>query len=256
VLGATARQRTTPSILGTGLYGLLCLGPVASLNRQPIRIGSWPLLLPLALLFLPGSPFRAVHHPYRMVAFLLPLLALICAEGVARLPPILRWGAPLVLFGEWLLVSPAPWPVATTPIVPTQVLADVSGDGAILDFPPDRTDANRWYALAQVRHGRPIAYGLSQFLSKPLLKDPMIAEAIGALDDPAGRAKNRDVPFYGDVTLTPEGESTRLSEHGFDTLLLHEQFLSGPEKEALQVIFEKWLGPPAASRDGVIAWTF
>ena len=255
-LGATARSRNSPSVLGTGLYGLFCLGPAASFNRQPLHVGSWPLLLPLALLYLPGSPFRAVHHPYRMVAFLLPLLALMAAEGTARLPRFVRWLAPALLFGECLFISPAPWPIATTPILPTEVLDLAPGQGAILDFPPDRTDANRSYALAQVRHGRPIAYGLSQFLSEPLRQDPMVAEALRALEDPVRRARNRDVPFYGPVLLAAEGDSTHLSEYGFDTVLLHERFLSVSEKEALEVIFEKWLGPPTASQDGVVAWTF
>ena len=244
-------QGLTKATLG---YGVLCLGPVLSFNRKPVYLGSQRLFLPLALLFIPGSPFASVHHPYRMVAFLLPLLGLLAAEGLPHLPRLVRWGAPIALLAEWLLVSPAPWPVATTPVTPTAVLEKLEGDGAILDWPPDRTTANRAYLLAQVHHGRPIPYGPARFLSETLRADPLVAELLENLEDPVGRARGRDVPFMGTVLLAPVGKATRLRSHGFDTVLLHRRYLSENELALATATLTEWLGEVDADVEGVLGW--
>jgi hypothetical protein len=189
-----------------------------------------------------------------MVAFLLPLLGLLAAEGLPHLPRAVRWGAPIALLAEWLLVSPAPWPVATTPVTHTAVLEKLEGDGAILDWPPDRTTANRAYLLAQVHHGRPIPYGPARFLSEALRADPLVAELLQHLDDPVGRARGRDVPFMGTVLLAPVGEASRLRSHGFDTVLVHRRYLSENELALATATLTEWLGEVDADVDGVLGW--
>jgi len=189
------------------------------------------------------------------VAFLLPLLGLLAAEALAHLPHWARWIAPFALLGEWLLVSPAPWPVSTTPIASVAVLAELNGDGAILDWPPDRTTANRAYLLSQVRHGRSIPYGLGQFLSITLRQDPLVSKLLSDLEDPADRARSRDVPYMGRVLLVPTGETTRLRSHGFDTVLLHRNFLSEKELELATATLTEWLGEVDASADDVLGWS-
>ena len=245
VFGAV-RARPRKLTRATLAYGVLCLGPVLSFNRKPVYLGSQRLFLPLALLFIPG---------YRMVAFLLPLLGLLAAEALAHLPHWARWIAPFALLGEWLLVSPAPWPVSTTPIASVAVLAELNGDGAILDWPPDRTTANRAYLLSQVRHGRSIPYGLGQFLSITLRQDPLVSKLLSDLEDPADRARSRDVPYMGRVLLVPTGETTRLRSHGFDTVLLHRNFLSEKELELATATLTEWLGEVDASADDVLGWS-
>ena len=101
------RRRWGPLTLG---LGLLALGPalcVAGARLTP---------LPLALLYLPGSPFSLLHHPYRLVAALLPLLALFAAAGLRRAPGWVLGAALTGMLAETVLASPAPWPVATTRI--------------------------------------------------------------------------------------------------------------------------------------------
>ncbi|MCB9758340.1 MAG: hypothetical protein H6739_00730 [Alphaproteobacteria bacterium] len=254
LLGALGTPRGRSVAPTAGLYAALALGPVASWGRAPLRVGGAPLLLPLAALYLPGSPFAVVHHPYRMVAFLLPLLALLVAAGLHRLPLAIAAPLPALMLIETLFASPAPWPAPVTPLPSVAAVRSVEADGALLDWPPDATAGNRRYLMAQVAHGRPIAAGVNTFLSETLRRDPLVASLLRALEDPVARARNRDVPYAGPVVLPAEGRATRLGALGFGHVAVHDDLLSPLELERTHRLLRRALGAPVAQADGVVIY--
>jgi hypothetical protein len=248
--GAQLREQRA----GTAAFATFALGPALSVGRVPIQLGAVAVLLPLALLYLPGSPFRWVHHPYRMAAFALPLLGIWAAVGAARLPRIVRWGAPVMILAETLLISPVPWPLATSPTQAPAILDRFEGGGAVLDLPPDGTVGNRRALLVQPDHGRAIAYGPNVFLTQDLARDPLVHEVVRALDDPRARARNRDIPPHGPVLGRPRHGASRLAEMGFEVVLLHRDLCSPAEAMRIAQILESWLGPAVETRNNVTAW--
>lgn len=254
LLGALRSDRLRELRAGAASFALFCLGPALSVGRVAVRLGPWPVLLPLALLYTPGSPFRWVHHPYRLAAFLVPVVGVWVALGAARLPRPLRWALPALILAETLVLSPAPWPLSTTRAAAPAVLAEVGGQGAILDLPPDATSANRSYTLAQPHHGRGIAYGPNVFLTEDLARDPLVAQVLQSLDDPHRRARNRDVPARGGPPPRPRAGDTRLGDWGFDTVLMHRRWMTPREQERVESVLREWLGPPLAERGSVVAW--
>ena len=49
-----------------GVVMVLALGPTLAFNRDLVFVSGHTIPLPASLLYLPGSPFRFVHHPFRM----------------------------------------------------------------------------------------------------------------------------------------------------------------------------------------------
>ncbi len=234
-------------------YALFTLGPRLCVDGQLMSWGGGAVPLPLAALYVPGSPFRFVHHPYRMVAFLIPLLALLAAWAARRLPRPAVAGLAVAALLEATLVSPAPWPLATTRVETPAVYADLPA-GPVLDWPPDATTWNRRYALWQVTHGRPIAYGVNTFVTDELLSDPLIQRLLRELSNPNARARNRDVPYNGRLLRPPQGSSTRLAAQGFRSLLVHRAALSVGEFDRLRPILVEEFGEPASEDETTAAW--
>lgn len=227
-------------------FGAFALGPVLSWNRVVVRVLGVAVLLPMALFYLPGSPLRFVHHPYRIDAFVLPFLALFTAAGACALPRWLGMAVAPILLAEALWLSPAPWPIARTPVQAPGLAATLEGDGALLDWPPDATVANRAYLMAQVQHGRPIAAGVNSFLSDTLLRDPLVNRLVRALDAPQRRARNRDVPPAGPVVLPPNAGESQLAARGFGWIVVHNAHLSDGERSRTHRVARAALGPPVA----------
>ena len=250
--GLWRRPETRRLLLPVGLYGLLCLGPEARVADHFVGTEAFTLPLPLRLAYLEGSPLAWIHHPYRMVALLVPLLALLAALALRSLP---RWAAGVaVALGlvEALARSPAPWPVPTTPTASPPPLTE--GVGAVLDWPPDATDWNRRYLRWQLDHGRPIAYGVNVFLPEPLRQDPLIADLLHLLDDPAGRARNRDIPLSGPLHLGPPPGPSGLAAMGFEVLLLHHSAFEPGELERSTARIQRELGEPSQRGQDWTAW--
>lgn len=241
--------------LAAGLYGVLALGPALSWDGRPVTLGGRTVPLPLALAYLaPGSPFGFVHHPYRMVAFVTPLVAALAALGAATLPRVLRWAAAPLLLLEALGLSPAPWPVVRTPWEPDPIYAALDSPGAVLDWPPDMSAGNRRYLIEQIGHRRGVATGVTIFLHERLREDPLVHTLLRALEDPAARARDRDVPHRGRVVLRPRPGPSALRELGFGWVVLHDEELSPRELERARTLLERALGEPAAQADGDLAW--
>jgi len=234
VVGLLRRPGMRRDLRGAAWFGVLALGPALSWNRMPIRLGTLPLLLPFALLY--ATPADFIHHPYRIAAFVMPLLALFAALGVSALPRIAGLAAPAVVLIEFLFLSPGPWPVAVTPMP-----AAIELEGPRLDWPPDASAANRAYLLAQTGHGQPIPYGINVFLGASIAEAPAVQDALEVLDVEA-RSANRDVP--GRFQLPAAGEG--LDQQGIAWVVVHPEFLSADEAEATRAVFTRHYGPPTS----------
>jgi hypothetical protein len=250
------RHRTLrPHRWGVLVFGVFAMGPALAWGGELVMLGPEPLSLPLAVLYrLPFSPWELVHHPYRMTAFLVPLLALGAAAAVSRLPRWVAWGAlPLVLL-ENLLLSPAVWPLPVTEAEPPAVYQRLPGPGGVFDWPPDATTQNRRYQLWQVQHERAVPYGVNVFLREPLMRDPLVAELLEALEDPAARVRNRDVPYPPHFPAPKPGGWSSLGEIGLSWFVLHPQALSATELRTTRRSLNAWLGEPVMQDPAWEVW--
>lgn len=237
----------------TAAYAILTLGPRLCVDGQLVSWGGGAVPMPLALLYVPGSPFRFVHHPYRMVAFLVPLLALLAAFAARRLPrPAIAALAGVALL-ESVALSPAPWPLASTKVEVPAIYADLPA-GPVLDWPPDATLWNRRYAMWQTRHTRPIAYGVNTFLPRELLGVPLVQRMLRELMNPTARAKNRDVPYAGKLFTAPTGGVKELGTLGYVAVVLHRAAMSGGEHDRARNILLEVAGSPIAETETETAW--
>ena len=235
------------------IFGLMLLGPRLCVEGNLPRWGRGSVPLPLAIFYIPGSPFRFVHHPYRLVAFAMPLLGMLAAAGALRLP---RWARPVAagaILAETLVLSPAPWPLATASVVPPDVYDDAPA-GPVLDWPPDATTWNRQYALWQVTHHRPIAYGVNAFLPVVGRQDPLVYRMLAELRALERRAKNRDVAFVGKLRLFPAEDAPGLAGLGYRAIVLHREAMSTSEWTGTSELLRRELGAPALETEGESVW--
>ncbi len=234
-------------------YFAFALGPRLAFAKQVVTVLGASVLLPLGYLSFPGSPFGLVHQPYRMVAFLLPVLGLAAARGALRLP---GWARPVVavaVLAEVLLLSPAPWPLATRPAPSADAYAGI--DGPVLDWPPDASQLNRDYLVSATVHGQAVPYGVNVFLPERLRQDPLVIELLRALNDLDGRARNRDVLFAGSVLQEPATAESALREIGIRHVLVHKDSLDDREWGRTRRALTGALGEPVREDVDTALWT-
>ena len=227
-------------------YAVLALGPRLSIARW-MPFGGW-ILLPLALLYVPYSPFRWVHHPYHMVMFVWISSIPLVVYAVKQLPTW-GWCVVLCLTGVETQTGSVPYP-----FVRTQFVEDCSVEGARLDFPPDHSTANRQYLIQQLRHREPIAYGVNQWMPDSVFTDPGMQRWLRLLDDPIRRSQNRDQPPQHISWPTVSRESNQLDSLGFEWLVVHLSFLSTSEIERLRPILRDELGEASIESD--VLWVY
>jgi len=237
----------------TALYGLMALGPRLALGKRVLMVGGVSVLLPLSLLYFPGSPFRAIHQPYRMAAMLIPLLAIPAAAAAARLPKPAAALAGAVMLAEALLISPASWPLAVGALEPPPVYAALEA-GPVLDWPPDASTWNRDYLLWQTEHQRPIPYGVNVFLPTALRETALVDKLLNALEAPDERARNRDVPFEGELFLEVDAEGADLAGLGFRYVVVHKAALSRLEWRRTWSLLVQALGDPITDSSEIAVW--
>ena len=229
---------------------VLALGPTLIINGSVAQLFRTPVPLPGRLLYFPGSPFHSVHHPYRMVALTLPLLGMLAAIGASRW----RWGwalAPLILVESWCL-SPAPFPLAGTPPGAPTIYA-LAPDGPVFDIPPDLRGPNRWYVLWSLEHGRPVPYGVANWLSRSLRADTEVQSLLASIDV-RRRAINRDVPLRSDPWLAPVDHGG-LRGLGFRSVVVHGRWLDEAERSAIGAWLTQRFGAPIPGEDETWLWT-
>ncbi len=235
------------------LAGLLALGPSLHWRGQPVRLGEQFVPLPAALLWLPGSPFNAVHHPYRLTVLPMLVLAAAAADALRRRPALALAAAAAVL-GETLLVSPGAGP---TPTASLAGVAELPEAGGVLDLPPDfRSDNRRWMGLQAV-HGHPIAYTINVFLPAPFRANRLYQSAMGCLAQAGRHTIARDArPPLGvwlrkdSVQTVPEGVA-ELRGWGFRYVVLHGDVLADKELACLHALLAEGGATELPGRPGL-----
>ncbi len=256
-LGAAARGRPALPWVGAGLAcAVAALGPWLFWDGDWLRLADGRRLqLPWAALqgLMPGL---AMTHPLRLAVPTLVLVAAFAARGAeARVPA--RWlpGVVLVVLLDGLLLSGAPWPVATSPFHPPAAYAAMARgphdpvEDAILDLPTDAgaTMGTSRYLLYQSFHGRPVPYGPDARASTSALLPVPAFRRLAAL---CRRRPDEDRRLQ----LGRAGGDTRLvglRRKGVRWIVLHHDI--DPEvAPALEAEIAGELGP--GSRDGTVTW--
>lgn len=217
------------------LAGVLALGPSLHWRGQPVKVGGHFVPLPAALLYLPGSPFRAVHHPYRLTVLPLLVLAAAAADALRRRPGVALSAASLAL-GETLLVSPGHWPIDTASLAGVATLPEAGG---VWDLPSDFRALNRRWMGLQAVHGRPIPYTINVFLPAPWRGNQAYQTVMECLDHAAHATIARDArPPLGvwllhDSPQTLEQGIAELRGWGIRYVVVHEEVLETREAQCL-----------------------
>lgn len=252
-----ALLRPRPAWLGAALLcAITALGPWLSWGGSWVELGGERLPLPFRLLQL-LSP-AGLTHPGRLVAPALAIVAGLAGGGADRLAAALgaRRGLALALVPavalDGLLLSGAPWPVATAPAGIPAVYAEIraeAGEGVLLDLPTDvgATMATSRYLYWQTAHGRPIPYAPDARASTARLIDDPSFRALAALcrrraDEAAVTGLDRVEPG----ALAPE----RLRDRGVRWIVLHPT-LDPEVAPGLEAALRAALGPPRAVGDAL-----
>lgn len=192
--------------------GVLALGPTLHWRGQPVQVAGQVVPLPAALLYVPGSPFRAVHHPYRLVVLPMLVLAAAAADAVRRRPAVALAGAAAV-FAEVILVSPGGWPVPSAPLGEALVLPE---PGGVWELPPDFRALNRKWLGRQAVHQRPVPYTVNVFLPASWRQNAAYQAVMGCLRNPERRTIARDA--RPPLAIWLEGGSPQTLAQGVDEL--------------------------------------
>ena len=233
------------------LAGVLALGPSLHWRGQPVRVGERFVPLPAALLWLPGSPFNAVHHPYRLTV--LPMLVLAAAAAAAlRNRPRLALVAGAAVLGETLFVSPGAGP---TPTASLDGAPELPEPGGVFDLPPDfRAHSRRWMGLQAV-HGQPIAYTINVFLPAPFRSNRIYQASMDCLTQGFRYTVARDArPPLGawlvnDSRQTPAEGVAELRDWGFRYVVVHTDVLSQAEVTCLRELLSSGGGTELPGRE-------
>jgi hypothetical protein len=200
------------------------------------------------------APGLAVTHPLRLAVPALAAVAGLAAVGAARLAPGRRALAlaGLVLL-DGLLLSGAPWPLATADARPPEALAALArpagappGEAAVLDLPTDvgATMATSRYLWWQAFHGHPIVYGPDARAStSPLIHDPAFRTLAAASTRRSDEAHRLQLGGASDRAATRS-----LRDIGIRWVVVHHD-LDPAAGEKLRAILEPELGPGTRTGD-------
>ncbi len=212
------------------LAGILALGPTLHVDSKPVRVGGQIVPLPAALLYIPGSPFRGVHHPYRLT--ILPLLVLAAAASALGKRPRLAMAASAAVLADTWFVSPASGSLATASVADPDVLPEPGGRW---DFPPEYRDRNRQWLGLQAVHGREVPYTLNVFLPRPWRENATYQGLMACLDDPRTHTVSRDghPPLQAwlvqDTVQGPAEGIEQLKSWGIRYVVVHDDLLAPGE---------------------------
>ena len=187
--------------LPLALTGLVALGPTLAFHQQLVLVDGHTVPLPAALLYFPGSPFRLVHHPFRLVVLPMLFMGLAAARATSGRPRLALALAAGVL-AETLWVSPGTFPIptadATAPALTTALRDDPAVHG-VFDFPPDHRALNRRYEALATVHGKRIPYGVNVYLPDALRGNGFVRAMMGCLKRPA----RTSIPREGGPPVEP-----------------------------------------------------
>ncbi len=220
------------------------------------------------------APGLAVTHPLRLAVPALAAVAGLAAVGAARLVPGRR---ALLLAGlvlaDGLVLSGAPWPIATADATPPAALEDLAreaallpGDTAVLDLPTDagETMATSRYLWWQTAHGQPIVYGPDARAStSPLIHEPTFRTLAAAstrrtdeadrlqLEGAGERIATRSLRDMGIRWIVVHHDLDPEAGERLDTLLTDE--LGAGARTGSTTVWDLGAPPPANRRRGLTA---
>lgn len=246
ILGALGAWSVREDRRRLALALILAAGPVLCWDGQVTRIP-----LPSALLYLPGSPFSLLHHPYRWVAVLLLVLAVPATRTLARAP---RWILPFLALAlaESLFASGARWPVPTmdarVPTPVTRLAGDVDVRG-VWSFPPGGHVENRRWELLAATHAKAMPYGVNSVLPDRLADNDLARSLLRCLRALPARLVTREreppPPSLLASLRAPVREDDlprardNLRALGFDTVLLHLDALEATEADCARGVLQR-----------------
>lgn len=250
-------------------FGLLSLGPYLSLNGELVLVGDrQPIPLPFYLLWKYLPFFHRMCTPYRFTVMLLLLLAIIASFGLAQLfarlagrgKAVAFSAIVTVLFLDYLLVSPVPWPMGWYRVEVPRVYEELALDReqyALVEFPYSEPNGPQFWeedpkvklpmgwnerlTYFQTVHRKKLGIKMAQLDLPPLYKNSLLVKRLA--DIYAGRASldGAGGPARSGPPPAPARDGTArgvcggvavdawLVKHDFRYLILHESVIPPAE---------------------------
>lgn len=241
------------------LFGGLSLGPTLQWTRAE---GGGSAVNPLYSAFYRGFPgFTQVAIPFRCCVPLMLAGGVLAALGLQRVTTHPSLGAESrrktlalvtssLMLADFLVLSPAPWPLPTlSPPTPDALsaLANVPAGAGVLDLPLDWvTDEDKLlpgaYFYAQSIHGRPIPYRVSGHMTTAVETHPIVG-IVRALTVP------ELAPSHPPDATSLRDSVSSLTRLGFGAIVLHRGYIAPARRASVQATLDAALGPPVANGD-------
>lgn len=246
-------------LVSAALFGVLSLGPALLLTRLAPAHGPNPLYAAFYAAF-PG--FTQIAIPYRFCVPLMLACGVLAALGLGSLTArlgspsrkshalVVTLAAAMVIAAEFLLVSPAPWPMPVAHLPPTEALADLPGDAShpgVLDLPVDwLSDDDKLlpgaYFYGQSHHHRPIPYRVSGHMTRAV-EDHLLVALVRTLTVPGLTLRSPPTrQVLADSAAT-------LRAMGFGALVLHREYIRADLRDKVQSTLDTVLGAPVERGD-------
>ena len=205
---------------------IVCLGPTLSINRYSTGIP-----LPLSL-FYQIEEFRFLHHPYRIIACIIPILSVYAVYAYSVIPPKV-FGVLLSLsLLETISISPAVWPLPKTESLHVPKISSLA-PGNLLNWPPDATKVRRMALLAQFSHQKSIFMGINTNITSEIYTDSTIRSLYDCIDTPQKLFINRDIPLPP-PQIPKSSLNDLLESYSVKWILFHRSILKDKEEQCTE----------------------
>lgn len=223
------------------VFSVLMLGPYLYVDGGYLTLFDRRIPLPFLALFQAIPAFQRISHPFRFVVPVQLGLGVLASVGLATLPRRVRPVLALVMLGEFLLGSPAPWPLprseSTLPAY-LQELAEDPVPGAVVDLPANVPNLERAvYLYYQTVHKRPEPYSLNEPLPAVLGRSHL-AKAILVAE---GGRLDQLPPALGDLDLVVAGRA--FADLGVRYIVVHQKMYLPERLEQVVTLLRASLGP-------------
>ncbi len=221
-----------PWMVWIAVFASLMLGPYLFIAGDYVTLADRRIPLPFLAFFDAFPLFSRISHPFRFVVPVQLGLGVLAAAGLGLLPRWTRLVATGGMMIEFLVLSPAPWPLPLSSASMPSYCADLANDpvsGAVLDLPITVANLERAvYLYWQTVHQRPIPYSLNEPMPETLERSHL-AKAIFIAE---GGHIDRLPPMLAELDLIVAGRA--LADLGFRYVVFHERMY--PPDRARQVL--------------------
>jgi hypothetical protein len=176
----------------------------------------------------------------------------LAALGLSLLPTWGRVTATVLVALEFLLMSPAVWPLPRSSAEIPAVYQEIAADpvpGALLDLPMSVPNLERAvYLYWQTAHGRPGPYALNEPLPAVLGRSHLMRALLVA----EGGRMDHLPPTIGDLDLVVSGRS--LARLGFRYVVVHGDMYPPEKLEQTLELLRAALGPESRAENKTYVW--